>query len=276
MQGPSRAAYAAFDERLDTALASAGADAGQRAASIGDALFAFAGMLRAQPAVRRALTDLGRSPDDRAALARRLVGDRFDPAAVELVEAAVRDRWSSPGKLISAIEEFGVVAHLAAADEQGRLDAVQDEVFRFGQIVQSDPALRTALLDQAAPTASRSELVRRLLEDKASPETLRLVEHVVLGRRDRQLEAALERIGELAAERRERRVAVVRVAAPLSTEHRERLERALSAQVGKAVLLNVVVEPDLVGGLKVEIGDDVVDGTVRSRLADLQRRLAEN
>ncbi|HZY27878.1 MAG TPA: F0F1 ATP synthase subunit delta [Jiangellaceae bacterium] len=276
MQGASRAAYAAFDERLDAALASTGADAGQRAAAIGDSLFAFADMLRAQPAVRRALTDTGRSPDDRAAFVRRLVGDRVDPAATELVEAAVRDRWRSPGELTSATEEFGVAAHLAAAHERGRLDAVQDEVFRFGQIVQGDPDLRTALLDQAAPARSRRELVRRLLEDKASPETLRLVEQVVLGRRDRKLEEALERIGELAAERRHRRVAVVRVAAPLSSEHRERLERALSAQAGRAVQLNVVVEPGLVGGLKVEIGDDVVDGTVRSRLADLQRRLAEN
>jgi F-type H+-transporting ATPase subunit delta len=276
MQRVSREAYAAFDERLEAALARTGADAAQRAAAIGESLFAFAGMLRTQPAVRRALTDPGRSPDDRAAFARRLVGDRVDPAAAELVQAAVRDRWGSPAQLTAAIEEFGVAAHLAAADEQGRLDAVEDEVFRFGQIVQADPGLRTALLDQAAPATARRELVRRLLEDKVSAETLRLVEQAVLGRRDRKLEAALERIGELAADRRERRVAVVRVATPLSPEHRERLERALSAQAGRGVRLNVVVEPDLVGGLKVEIGDDVVDGTVRSRLADLQRRLAEN
>jgi F-type H+-transporting ATPase subunit delta len=64
------------------------------------------------------------------------------------------------------------------------------------------------------------------------------------------------------------------VAAPLSTENRERLEQALTAQTGGPVRLNVVVEPDLVGGIKVEIGDDVVDGTVRARLADVQRRLA--
>jgi F-type H+-transporting ATPase subunit delta len=276
MQGASREAYAAFDERLDAVLATTGADAAERAAAIGESLFAFAAMLRAQPAVRRALTDPGRSPDDRAGFVQRLVGDRVDPAAAELVEGAVRDRWASPAQLTAAVEEFGVVAYVAAADEEGRLDAVEDEVFRFGHVVQADPDLRTALLDQAAPASARRDLVHRLLRDKASPETLRLIEQVVLGRRDRKLEAALERVGELAAEHRERRVAVVRAAAPLSPEHRERLERALSAQAGRQVRLNVVVEPDLVGGLKVEIGDDVVDGTVRSRLADLQRRLAEN
>lgn len=270
MQGSSQQAYAAFGERVDAAI---GQDSGA-AATIGDSLFAFAGMLREQPAVRRALTDPGRSADDRAALAQTLVGDRLDPAAAELPAAAVRERWAGPVDLMAAVEEFGVVAHLAAAEAGDRLDDVEDELFRFGQVVQGAPTLRSALLDRAAPAPARRELVRRLLSDKAAPETVRLVEHVVLARRNSTLEAAFDRVGELAAGRRARRVALVRVAAPLSTENRERLEQALTAQAGGPVRLNVVVEPDLVGGIKVEIGDDVVDGTVRARLADVQRRLA--
>ena len=270
MQGASREAYAALGDRLEGAVGRTGADA----AAIGDSLWSFAGLLRERPTLRRALTDPGRSGDDRAALAQALVGNRIDPAAAELVTAAVRDRWRSPGELASAVEELGVVAHLAAADGEGHLDDVEDELFRFGQVVQGEPALRSALLDQAAPAEARRDLVRRLLADKAQPTTVRLVEHAVLGRRDGTLEAALERIGDLAAARRARRVAVVRVAAPLTDEHRGRLSQALAAQVGGPVRLNVVVEPDLVGGIKVEVGDDVVDGTVRSRLADVQRRLS--
>ena len=272
MRGPSREAYAAFSERLDAALGRSDADA----STIGDALFAVARLLRQQPAVRRALIDPGRSGDDRAALAQALIGNRVDPAAVELVTAAVQHRWGGPAELASAIDEFGVVAHLAAADAAGRLDDVEDELFRFGQVLQSEPALRSALLDQAAPAQSRRDLIRRLLADQVTLETVQLVEHVVLGRRDHTLETALDRIGELAASRRERRVAVVRVATPLSPEHRDRLEQALATQAGRAVRLNVVVEPELVGGIKVEIGDDVVDGTVRSRIDDVRRRLAEH
>jgi F-type H+-transporting ATPase subunit delta len=271
MTGPGRDAYAAFDERLQTAVGGS-ADA---ATAVGAALFAVAGLMREQPAVRRALTDTGRSPDDRETLARTLLRGRTDPAAVDLVAAAARDRWGGGRAFASAVEEFGLVSLLSAADQRGVLDDVEDELFRFGQLVRAEPALRTALLDQAAPADSRRMLVRSLLSERVTAETLQVVEHVVLGRRGRTLEAALDHIGALAAGRRRRRVAVVRAAAPLSTRHRGRLEQALAAQTGGPVHLNVVVEPDLVGGIKVEIGDEVVDGTVRSRLADVERRLAE-
>ncbi len=157
----------------------------------------------------------------------------------------------------------------------GRLDRVEDELFRFGQVLHATPDLRAALLDQAAPEQARRDLVRRLLADQASAETVSLVEHAVLTSRDRRLEPAVDRIIELAAQRRQRRVAVVRVASALSQQHRDRLESALAAQAGGPVRLNVVVDPDLVGGVKVEIGDDVVDGTVQNRIAELQRRLGE-
>ncbi|HET6686534.1 MAG TPA: F0F1 ATP synthase subunit delta [Jiangellaceae bacterium] len=270
MRGPGREAYAAFDERLQTAVGGS-ADA---AAAVGAALFTVADLLREQPAVRRALTDIGRSPDDRETLARTLLRGRTDPAAVDLVAAAARDRWDGGRTFASAIEEFGVVALLSAADQRDVLDHVEDELFRFGQVVRAEPALRNALLDQAAPVDSRRGLVRTLLSERVTAETLQVVEHVVLGRRGRTLEAALDHVGELAAARRRRRVAVIRVAAPLTTRHRERLEQVLAAQTGGPVHLNVVVEPDMVGGVKVEIGDEVVDGTVRSRLADVERQLA--
>ena len=238
-------------------------------------MFNVAGLLWAAPAIRRALIDPGRSPDDRAALVNRLVGDRIEPAAADLVAAAVRERWDRPRDLISAIDEFGIVAHLAAAEANGRLDSVEDELFRFGQVLHANPDLRAALLDLAAPEPARRDLVRRLLVDQASPETVSLLEHAVLTCRDRRLEPAVNRIIELAAERRQRRVAVVRVASALSPEHRDRLENALAAQAGGPVRLNVVVDPDLVGGVKVEIGDEIVDGTVQSRIAELERLLAE-
>ena len=124
MQGASRQAHKALAAQVDDALGGTGDGAAQRAASIGDALFTVAGLLWAEPAVRRALIDPGRSPDDRAALANRLVGGRIEPAAADLVAAAVRERWDGPRDLISAIDEFGIVAHLATADAHGRLDRV--------------------------------------------------------------------------------------------------------------------------------------------------------
>lgn len=260
------ALQARFDETV--------AQAQGRAVEIGEALFGFAGLLDSSPSVRRAVTDTGRSGEDREALVRQLVGGRIDDATTDLLAAAVHERWSRASALTAAVEEFGVLAYLTAARAHDRLEAVEDEVFRFGQVVHAEPALRTALLDRSAPTDARRQLVRRLLEGKAAPETVQLVEHAVLDRRDRSIEADLDRITEFAAQLRQRRLAVVRVAAPLSQDHRDRLERALAAQAGGPVQLNVVVEPGLVGGIKVEIGDDVVDGTVVSRLQAARRQFA--
>lgn len=247
---------------------------GEQASAVGDALFSVANLLDSRPSVRRALTDTGRSAEDRQTLARRLVDGRVDQTAAEVLAASVRQRWARPSGLAAAVEEFGVLAHLFAARSGQRLERVEEEVFRFGRIVHGDRALRSALIDRSAPADARRQLVGRLLDGKAAPETVRLVEHAVLDRRDRSLEAELERVGEFAAQLRERRVAVVHVAAALTAAHRDRLERALAARAGGPVLLNVVIEPGLVGGIKVEIGDEVVDGTVTSRLDAARRQLA--
>lgn len=247
--------------------------AADRASAVGDALFAFANLLDSRPSVRRALTDTGRAPDDREALVRRLVGDRIDPAATDVLAATARERWASPRDLASSVEEFGLQAVLLAAKSAGRLDAVEEEIFRFGLVVRGNRDLRSALIDRAAPADARRQLVRTLLQDKAAPETTALIEHAVIDRRSRSLEAELARVADFAARLRERRVAVVHVAAPLAVEHRERLERALAARAGGPVLLNVVVEPDVVGGIRVELGDEVVDGTMTSRLDAARRQL---
>lgn len=244
-----------------------------QAAEIGDALVAIAGFLATRASLRRALTDAGRSPDSREALARQLFG-QVDDAALEVLAAAVRTRWASTVELLDAVTEYGIQAHLVAAESRDRLEAVQDEVFRFGQIVRSEPDLRSALLNEAAPAEIRRELIHTLVEGKAEAESVRLVEYAVLERRGRSLEEELDRIIELAAARRRRRVAIARTAVPLTAAHRDRLQRALSEQAGVPVQLNVVVEPGLVGGVRVEIGDEVVDGSVVGRLDEARRRLA--
>lgn len=261
---------ASLAERVEQVIGAAS----DRAPAVGDALIGIAAFLATRASLRRALTDAGRSAESRGALARELFGGRVEDAALDIVAAAVGVRWARTSELVSTLAEFGLRAHLAAAAARGELDRVENEVFRFGQVVRGDPRLRAALLDQAAPAEVRGELVRTLLEGKAQPETVRLVEYAVLERRSRSLEKELDRITELAAARHRRQVAVVRVASELTQEHRDRLERALSAQAGAPVQLNVVVEQGLVGGVKVEIGDEVVDGTILGRLEDARRQLA--
>lgn len=260
----------ALRERFEAAVAESGADA----AAIGDSLLSVVDVLSARATVRRALVSTGRTPESRVELANQIFRGKINDQALKVVDAAIQQRWSRPSEFTGALAELGLQAHLASAEANNRLPSVEDEVFRFNQLLRRESSLRSALTDRVAPDASKQQLLSGLLDGKATPETIRLIRYAVVERRQGSVENQLERISELAAARAKRRVAVVYVAAPLSQEHQERLQRALSAQAGTEVQLNVVVDPTVVGGIKVEIGDDVVDGTVLTRLDVARRQLA--
>lgn len=301
MQGASRESLSAASERLDTLLASPVTEAGdvaeratqwvgrflpslaQRVESVlpvagplgvGDALFAVAALLDDQPSLRAALTDPARSGDDKAELARTLLAGKVPEQVVDLVAGMVRSRWSSPGDLADGVARLGVEAVLVSAQHHDRLDEVQDELFRFARTVASQPELRLALTDRGLPVDRKSDLLTEILKEKTTVESARLIVHAVTEPRDQSLESNLEELADAAAARRQRQVATVAAAVPLTEQQRDRLAAALSAQFGHDVQLNVVIDPDVIGGLRVSLGDEVIDGTLASRLDDAQRRIA--
>jgi len=265
MRGTSRATLEAARERLT------GGDAGSRE---GDELFAVAALLDAQPTLRRLLTDPGRAGDERVALVGGLLRGRISATAFAVVEQAVRGAWARPRDLADAVEHLGVVAHVVQAERDGTLDDVEDELFRFGRLVAGARELRDALSDHRVPAEHRRRLVTGLLEGRASQVTVRLVDQAVAGPRGLSLAAALETFAKVAADWRNRLIATVRSAVPLTVEQRERLSATLARQYGHGIRLNLVVEPELIGGVRVEIGDEVVEGTVSARLDEARRRMA--
>jgi F-type H+-transporting ATPase subunit delta len=269
MQGASRESLAAARETLGTLIRSGDTDLG----ALGDELFELTALLDREHGLRRALTDPARSGDDRAGLARGVLGDRVGSAALDVFVWAVRARWSAPRDLADALELLAVEALVAAAERAGRLDAVEDELFRISRIVAGSPELRAALADRAAPVASRAALIEGLLEDRVADETRRLARQAVVAPRGRTFDRILEEYSRVAADRRSRLVATVTATVPLTEEQRRRLGAALAGIYGHDVHLNVEIDPDLVGGIRVEIGDEVIDGSVASRLDDARRRL---
>ncbi len=236
-------------------------------------LFGVADLLDATPQLRRALTDPGVAPDDRARLATTLLRGQVAPLSLKVVTAAAAQPWPSGRALAGAVERQGVRAALLRAELGKRLDEVEAALFRFGRIVDGDRALRSALADPTAPVEARRALVARLLDRKVPAEASLLAQRAV-GGRDRTFELALERYLNLSAAIRRRTVATVRVAAPLTSTQEARLTAALTSHLGRAVNLHVVVDPAVVGGMSVEVGDDVIDGTVAGRLAEARRHLA--
>ena len=269
MQRGSRESLAAVRDDLDAVLRGGDLDP----ATLAGELFDVAALLDREKTLRRVLTDPSRSADARAELAGGVFAEQVSDAAADLLAAAVRARWSRPLDLADAVELLAVEALVAAAEQAGRLDAVEDELFRTGRVIAGSHQLRNSLGDRSAPADRRVALLDDLLGGKVADETLRLVRQAVVAPRGRSLDDSLETYGAVAAERRSRLVATVTAAVPLTEAQRERLGAILASAYGHEVQLNVEVDAGLIGGLRIEIGDEVIEGSVLGRLADARRRL---
>lgn len=270
LQGASREAAAAAVARLEELLRQPDADP----AVVGDELFAVTTLISAEPALRRAVSDPSRSPEARAGMLDALLSGQVSPATRAVLGAVARERWTRPRDLTDTLEELAVRATVAGVRTGAELDAVEDELFRFRQIVVGNPALRTALADSAGPQDRRTRLLDSLLADKVAPTTRQLVDQAMRHPRGRTLEAAIDDYSRVVAERRARLVAHVRAVTDLTDSQRERLAAALARMYGHEVALNVEIDPSVIGGMSVRVGDEVVDATIASRLDDARRRLA--
>lgn len=271
MDSSFRNSYAQARQALDEVLAQP--DAPVDAASLGEQLWAIARLVDDNPALRRNLADLSREGGDKAELAQQLLTGKVGPATLLVVSATVAQRWTRPGDLVEALERLGVESTLTSAERHARLGQVEEQLFRFSRIVEANPELQAALSDRRAPAHSRSALVERLLSIKTAPETVALAQQSVSGSRGRRFDRAIQDFLEQAAQRQQQVTATVITAAPMAPHQLDRLTAALSAQYGRRVHANVVIDEQVVGGIRVEIGDEVIDGTISQRLADARRRL---
>ncbi len=170
---------------------------------------------------------------------------------------------------MSRIESYAQ-ALFEVAKSEGNLSEVEDELFRFGRALQSHDELRDKLTDPKIPAAVRQQVVEDLLGGKATDTTTSLVSMVVGAGRAHDLPKIIDRLVEMSAAEANKVVAEVRSAIDLSADQRERLATALNSATGKTVELKVIVDPSVMGGIVTQIGDTVIDGTVRSRLSQLR------
>jgi F-type H+-transporting ATPase subunit delta len=175
--------------------------------------------------------------------------------------------------MVDVLAEAGQSLLLMSAEKQGRLDRVEEEIFRFGRIVDANPDLQMALTNPALDVVRKSAITSQLLEGRTDPLTLTLLENVTAELHGRPVQSAIADVSALAAQRRGRVVAEVRTAIPLTDEQSERLRAALGRLHHREVQLNVTVDPAVVGGLEVRVGDDVIDGTLSTRIEAARRRL---
>ncbi|HEX2858546.1 MAG TPA: F0F1 ATP synthase subunit delta [Propionibacteriaceae bacterium] len=233
-------------------------------------LFAALDAVAGSSALRRAFTDPGRRPEQKTAIVRHLFGSKIGGQALAVLEAAVGVRWNSASAFFDALERQGVRAELATALNRGALDDVIDALFRFDRIVHADARLQATLEDDRVPVEVRESLIDDLLAQKADAATVALAKRA-LSQRSRSFFHALESMLGVAAEMRDRAVAQVTVARPLDPDQESRLRAALSASLGRAVDLQVVIDPEVIGGARVVVGDHVIEGTIQQKLTDISR-----
>jgi len=268
MEGASRSALLSARESLEETLTAADVEAAQ----VGEDLLAVSGILGGSAVLRRALTDPSRSGRDRGKLVDRLFAGRVSDAAQRVARAVVDQRWARDRHVTVALETLAVQSFLAQAEKEGRLTQVEDELFRFKRIAQGSPELQAALTDARASDDAKGDLVKTLLSEKVAPETLRLVSHAVASA-TRRFDQSLESYLQEAAERQSHVTAVVTSATALTEEQYDRVASALSRQYGRDVHVNAVIDPDVLGGMRVEVGDEVIEGTISSRLAQARRHV---
>jgi len=233
-------------------------------------LFAAARALGDSSQLSGALADSAAAPEARTKVIADVFGAAVKQATLSLLTTVVSQRWSSASDLVDGIEELAVRA-AAVADPAAD---VEDELFRFSRTVAGSSELELALGSRLGDAAAKGALVETLLADRASAATTLIAASVARSPRERRVRQLLSRATKLVADQRGRKVATVIAAAPLSDAQVDRLSAALSQRYGAAVSVNTVVDPAVVGGLRVQIADDVIDASVSARLADLRQRLA--
>jgi F-type H+-transporting ATPase subunit delta len=266
----SRESMTTAKSQLDAYVDSASAADVRR---LGDELFAVTRLLTEQRGLRRLLSDPSSPEEARAGLVQRLFGQQLAAPTLDVATGLVRSRWSRPGDLVTAFETLARQALLAVAEKDGSLDDVEDQLFRFGRVLDREPQLATLLADTATPAERRIALLEQLVGGKVSAVTAALLRETVRLPRDRHLDVVCEELAELAAARRNRSVARVTAPVPLTSVQEQRLTDTLTRLYGRPISLQVELDPEILGGLVVRVGDEVIDGSVASKLAAARRAL---
>ncbi|MFF1877723.1 F0F1 ATP synthase subunit delta [Leifsonia sp. NPDC058230] len=234
-------------------------------------LFAASRVLADSAQLRAVVSDPSADPAGKAELVRRVFGPQLSITSVDVLMVVARERWSKPRDLLGAIEELGIRAIAQSAPKD--VD-IASELFTFGTAVTSNADLELALRSKLADPDAKGALVDRLLAGRFSKQTVAIVRQLVVQSRGRSIREALREAARTVADQSDLTIATVYTAKALPAEQQERLRGVLSTKYGKQLKINQIVDPSILGGVRVQIGDDVIDGSIASRIHELRLQLA--
>jgi F-type H+-transporting ATPase subunit delta len=229
----------------------------------------------AEPILNRHLAEPIDNPEAKIGLVDSLLSAKLDTHTLELLRTAVSQRWSADADLLAGIEHIARLALLKLAEVNDEVDDVEDQLFRFGRVLDAEPRLAAVLSDYTAPADGRIALLDRVLGDGVNQTTKALLSQTITLLRGERADDAVIDLAELAVARRGEIVAHVTAAADLSDAQHTRLTEVLTRIYGRPVAVQLHVDPDLLGGLSITVGDEVIDGSIASRLAAAESQLPD-
>ncbi|HEX3679688.1 MAG TPA: F0F1 ATP synthase subunit B/delta, partial [Galbitalea sp.] len=241
-------------------------------------LVSVAKLLDGEIVVTRYLTLPSEDAAPRVRLLERLLSGKVGDPTLELVRAAVSERWSANADLIDAVEHVSRQALLEVAAREDRVDEVEDQLFRFARILEAQPRLAVLLGEYGTPAEGRVELLRNVLKSATGSSnriTNSLLSQTIELLRGQSADDAVMFLAEAAVARRNEVVAQVSAAAVPSDAQRTRLTEVLSRIYGHPVAVQLQIDAALLGGLLISVGDEVIDGTLSSRLTAAEAQLPD-
>jgi F-type H+-transporting ATPase subunit delta len=257
-------------EALASAVATLDSVSATAELATGEQLLDAGRIIGSSSQLRAALADHSVDDADKRSIIGKLFAS-YTPAAQGVLESVATGRWSTEDDLLAGIEELGIRALAASAGEDV---SIETELFEFSRAISSNSQLELAVGSKLGSTDSKVALIGSLLAGKASAQTLAIVRHLVSQPRDRRIGELLRTATTIVAAQAGRSVATVTSAAPLAADQLDRLEKGLAGQYGTGLRINHLVDPSLIGGVRVQIGDEVIDGTIATKLNDLRLQLA--
>ena len=236
----------------------------------GQQLFSAGRVVGDSAQLRSVLADPSVAATEKTAVIDSLFSSFGTPARA-LLSGLVASRWSTQDQLLAGIEEIGIRA-IARSAPSGL--SIESELFAFGAAVSSDAELELAVGSKLGSNSAKAALVGALLKDKSSAQSLAILNHLVQQPRGRRIGGLIRTAASIVADQAGLAVATITSAAPISAAQVDRLRVGLSKSYGRDLEVNLVVDPSIVGGIRVQVGDDVIDGSVSTRINELRLKLA--
>lgn len=267
--GRTRQSLVAARALIDAAVKGATTES---ASTLSTHLFLITNVLNSNISLRRAVTDQARDEKAKSVLLNEIFSKTVSKEALTVINGVSALRWSSSSDLVEVLEQLAIEAEASAANISNELDRVEAEIFSISRTIAGSFELRTALITADAVEAKIS-LVSELIGKGAAPSTSKLVTHLVNNWRGRSVEAAFDDYQHALAARRNRLIALVRTASALTPAQSDRLVQALTKQSGQPIRVNIEIDPSVIGGISIKYADELVDGTISSRIAGAGRAL---